>query len=169
MKKEGTCCIVGHFPTNLPFGIKENDERCIRLKELLKQEISTMIRDRNVKHFLCPMNPGAELFAAEIIEGLQSSGENITLTAVLPYELQAEDWSEDSRNRFFECVRKCNKEKLLQTHYDDTCIAKNIQFMIDASDCVIAVWNGSLGNVSFTVQLANEKGIPVTVIDPTLI
>ena len=112
------------------------------------------------------MNLGAELMAAEIIEDLQAERKNITLSAILPYELQAEDWPDEGRERFFEAVRRCNTEKQMQAHYDDTCMARTAAFMIDLSNALIAVWNGSLGDVSIAVQLAKEKGIPVIQIDP---
>ena len=166
MKQEHICCIVGHQPANLPFGSNESDERCIRMKERLRAAIEDQISDGVITRFICPMNIGAELFAAEIIETLQSEGKNITLTAMLPYELQAADWPEDGRERFFETVRRCNEEKHVQAHYDDTCMANTARFMTDAADSVIAVWNGSPGDVGLTVQMAKEKGIPVTVIDP---
>jgi hypothetical protein len=38
--------------------------------------------------------------------------------------------------------------------------------MVDNSDAVIAVWNGTAGWVSDTVDYAREKGKPVLVIDP---
>ena len=112
------------------------------------------------------MNIGAELFAAEIIEGLQAERKDITLTAVLPYELQAADWPEDGRERFFETVRRCNEDKLVQAHYNDTCMANTARFLTDAADCVIAVWNGNPGDVGLTVQMAKEKGISVVQINP---
>lgn len=166
MKKEHICCIVGHQPANLPFGSNESDERCIRLKEKLKSAIEDQITNNAITRFICPMNIGAELFAAEIIEGLQTEGKNITLTAMLPFELQAADWPEDGRERFFETVRRCNEEKLVQSHYDDMCMANTAQFMTDVANCVIAVWNGKPGDVGITVQMAENKGIPVFQINP---
>ena len=166
MGNEHICCIVGQQSTNLPFYSNESDERCIRLRERLKAAIENQIKSDTVTHFLCPMNVCAELYAAEIVEDLQSEGKNITLTAILPYELQAADWPEDGRERFFETVRRCNSEKHVQTHYDDTCIANTARFMLNAADSLIAVWSGSPGDVGLTVQMAKEKGIPVTVIHP---
>ena len=158
MKKETTCCIVGHQPANLPFGSNEADERCIRLKEKLRTVIEEQISEDGVTRFLCPMNIGAELFAAEIIEGLQAERKDITLTAA--------DWPEDGRERFFETVRRCNEDKLVQAHYNDTCMANTARFLTDAADCVIAVWNGNPGDVGLTVQMAKEKGISVVQINP---
>ena len=166
MKQEHICCVIGHQPANLPFGANETDERCIRLKKELRKAIEDQIKDGFVTRFLCPMNIGAELFAAEIIEDLQAEEKDITLTAILPYELQAEDWPEEGRERFFETVRRCNEEKQVQAHYDDMCMANTARLMTDAADCVIAVWNGSPGDVGLTVQMAKEKGLPVFQINP---
>ena len=166
MKHEHICCIVGHQPANLPFGANESDERCLRLRAALRAEIEEQIPANGTARFLCPMNLGAELIAAEIIEELQTERENITLTAVLPYELQAADWPEDGRDRFFEAVRLSDEEKQVQTHFDDACAAKTVRFMIDAADAMIAVWNGSPGDVALAVRSAEEKGIPVIQIHP---
>lgn len=166
MKQEHICCVIGHQPANLPFGANKTDERCIRLKKELREAIKNQIQDGFVTRFLCPMNIGAELFAAEIIEDLQTEQKDITLTAILPYELQAADWPEDGRERFFETVRRCNEEKHVQAHYDDMCMANTARLMTDAADCVIAVWNGFPGDVGLTVQMAKEKGLPVFQINP---
>lgn len=163
---EYVCAVIGHQPANLPFGANEADERCIRLKEKLRMTIEEQISEDGVTRFLCSMNIGAELFAAEIIEDLQAEGKNITLTAVLPYELQAEDWPEAGRERFFETVRRCNEEKHIQAHYDDMCMANTARYLTNAADCVIAVWNGQPGDVGMTVQMAKEKGVTVVQINP---
>lgn len=163
---ERICAVVGHQPANLPFGSNETDERCVRLKEKLSAAIEELITENSEIHFLCPMNIGAELFAAEIVEALQAENKNVTLTAILPYELQAADWPEDGRERFFETVRRCNEEKHVQTHFDDMCASNTARFLVDAADCMIAVWNGAPGDVGLAVQMAKEKGIPVTVIHP---
>lgn len=168
MKKEKECCIVGHQPTNLRFGYSENDERCIRLKDSLEEEIKKLIQD-GVSHFMCPMNIGAEIYAAEIIERLQDEGASVTITAVLPFETQASDWSENDRDRFFEVIRRCSEETRTSSSYDDACIAKNIDFMINASDYLIAVWNGKPGNIEYAVCKAKQKNIPIIEINPDLV
>ena len=112
------------------------------------------------------MNIGAEIIAAEIIEQLQDGGFSITLTAVLPYETQAEDWAETDRDRFYEAVRRCTQEKRTSNQYDDTCISRNVEFMLNTADCMIAVWNGSSGNIEYAVRLAEQKGIRVITINP---
>ena len=168
MEKGKVCCIVGHQPANLPFGCSEKDIRCVRLKESLETEIRKMIQN-GTYHFMCPMNLGAELYAAEIIEQVQKDNPSVTITAVLPYETQAEDWAEPGRDRFFETVQHSTEEVFTSRRYDDTCIAKNLEYMLGFSDELVAVWNGSPGNVEYAVREANRRGIPVIQINPELV
>ena len=45
-----SCAFTGHRPQNLPFGFREDDERCTALKETLKKQIISLITDENVTH-----------------------------------------------------------------------------------------------------------------------
>ena len=38
-----TCAFTGHRPQHLPFGMNENDDRCVKLKEALKEQIINLI------------------------------------------------------------------------------------------------------------------------------
>ena len=42
-----TCAFTGHRPQHLPFGMNENDERCVKLKEELKEQIEDTRDDLN--------------------------------------------------------------------------------------------------------------------------
>lgn len=50
-----SCAFTGHRPQNLPFGFREDDERCTALKETLKKQIISLITDENVTHFISGM------------------------------------------------------------------------------------------------------------------
>ena len=45
-----SCAFTGHRPQNLPFGFREDDERCTALKKILKEQIVSLITDENVNH-----------------------------------------------------------------------------------------------------------------------
>ena len=40
-----SCAFTGHRPQNLPFGFREDDERCTTLKKILKEQIVSLITD----------------------------------------------------------------------------------------------------------------------------
>ena len=67
-----TCAFTGHRPQHLPFGMNENDERCIKLKEELKEQIINLIEAENVTHFITGMALGVDLYAAEIVLDLKA-------------------------------------------------------------------------------------------------
>lgn len=94
------CAFTGHRPQSLPFGFNESDERCIALKQTLRAEIIRLIEQEGVTHFISGMALGVDMYAAEIVLGLKSSYEGITLESAIPCESQAEKWTEKQRDRY---------------------------------------------------------------------
>ena len=88
--KTKKCAFTGHRPQSLPFGFNEADERCIALKQKLRDEIIRQIEENGVTHFITGMAIGVDMFAAEIVLGLKSAYNGITLECAIPCETQAE-------------------------------------------------------------------------------
>ena len=68
-----SCAFTGHRPQNLPFGFREDDERCAALKEILKKQIVSLITDESVTHFISGMALGVDMYAAEIVLELKKT------------------------------------------------------------------------------------------------
>ena len=83
-----TCAFTGHRPQHLPFGMNENDDRCVKLKEALKEQIINLIEAEDVTHFITGMALGVDLYAAEIVLDLKACYPNITLESAIPCETQ---------------------------------------------------------------------------------
>lgn len=92
--------------------MNENDERCVRLKEILKEEIINLIEAENVTHFITGMALGIDLYAAEIVLDLKARYPNITLESAIPCETQAVKWSMAQRERYYNIAVQCNKETM---------------------------------------------------------
>lgn len=164
--KTKKCAFTGHRPQSLPFGFNEADERYIALKQKLRDEIIRQIEENGVTHFITGMAIGVDMFAAEIVLGLKSAYNGITLECAFPCETQAEKWSEALRDRYFDIASKCDKETLLQQRYTPDCMHKRNRYMVDQADYIIAVWNGKPSGTGKTVQYAQQQGKPVRVINP---
>ena len=160
-----TCAFTGHRPQSLPFGFNESDERCVALKQKLRNEIIRLIEENGVTHFISGMAIGVDMNAAEIVLGLKAKY-NITLECAIPCETQAEKWCEPLRNRYFEIASKCDKEAMLQHHYTPDCMDKRNRYMVDHADYIIAVWDGRASGTSKTVRYAQHQGKPIRVINP---
>lgn len=166
MKENKLCGIIGHQPSSLPFGFDPADSRCARLKQAIGAALETVISEDGVRGFLCPVNVGAEMLASEAVQSLPGYGDEITLTAVLPFETQSSDWSEADRDRYFGILQRCTGERFTGRYYDDTCAARNHDAILVEADVLLAVWNGAPGEIAYTVQRAREKNLPVIRIDP---
>ena len=66
MDKSTTCCFTGHRPDKLPWGEDETDPRCLALKQRLAAALEDIYRD-GVRHFICGMARGADLYFAEAV------------------------------------------------------------------------------------------------------
>lgn len=166
MSELKTCCFTGHRPKNLPFGYDEDDKRCIKLKNIIQNEIENLITKNNAEHFITGMALGIDLICAEIVLELKKKYPHITLESAIPCETQAVKWSEKQRNRYFRIAEKCDKETLIQHHYDKECIQKRNRYMVDSSGFVLAVWNGNPSGTGNTVRYAKEKGKKIIIINP---
>lgn len=165
--KENTCCFTGHRPQSLPWGFRENDFRCAALKNALREEILNMIRENNVRHFISGIALGVDTWAAEIVLELRDKKAcPITLECALPCEGQANRWPENDRERYFSIISRCDKKTLLQAHYTADCMHKRNRYMVEHSEFVIAVWNGTPSGTGMTVAYARETGKEVRVIRP---
>ena len=73
---------------------------------------------------------------------------------------------ESQRERYYRIAEQCDKETMLQHHYDKDCMQKRNRYMVDSSDIIIAVWNGKPSGTGNTVRYAQEQEKTVIVIDP---
>lgn len=161
-----TCAFTGHRPQNLQFGFDEADPRCTRLKRKMQEEIALLIEQNGIEHFISGMAVGVDMYAAEIILHLKQTHPNITLESVIPYETQPQTWSEDLRDRYFDIAAHCDKESMLQTRYTQDCIEKLGQYMVEHSDLLVAVWDGTPSCTARTVDYAHSQSKPVITIHP---
>ncbi len=51
-----TCAFTGHRPQNLPWQFNENDKNCLKLKQILNQQISQLAKN-GFTDFLSGMAP----------------------------------------------------------------------------------------------------------------
>jgi len=86
-----TCCFSGLRTQKLPWKADENDLQCIRLKELLREKIVSLILDNGISHFISGMARGVDTYAAEIVLELKKTYP-ITLECALPCMEQAGIW-----------------------------------------------------------------------------
>lgn len=162
-----SCAFTGHRPQKLPFGFREEDQRCAALKETLKKQIIHLITDEDVTHFISGMAMGVDMYAAEIVLDLKNTYPGITLESAIPCETQANKWNAAMRERYYEIAAQCDKETMLQTKYTPDCMEKRNRYMVDNADYIIAVWDGKPSGTGNTVKYAQKQEKPIIVIKPS--
>ena len=165
--KEYNCSFTGYRPTKLHYGYDEEHPDCLQLKVKLAVEIEQM-RKKGVTTFLSGMAQGTDIWCMEILLDLKRAypDEVIRLIAVLPHEGQANRWSEEYRERYFQILAQADDVVTLQVHYTKDCMFKHNRYLVDSSAHLIAVYNGEKGGTQYTVDYATKKGLDIVTINP---
>lgn len=160
-----TCMFTGHRQQNLPFKNNEDDYRC----QELKRQLAILIREKienGVTCFLSGMATGVDCYAAEIVLSLKKEFPHISLYGIVPCANQSCKWDEKQISRYNSILKQCDKVVILQETYTSDCMQRRNRYMVEHSDCVIAVWNGMSSGTSSTVKYALKNKLPVTVLHP---
>ena len=165
MEREITCCFTGHRPTKLPWGIDEEDGRCLALKARLAQAVERAYQ-QGMRHFMCGMAQGTDLYFAEEVLRLRDRYPDLTLEAVRPCESQADRWPEAEQARYMSILDRCNYETLVQHRYDRGCMQRRNRYMVDRSCMILAVYNGEpKGGTAQTLAYALHNGLKTDILE----
>lgn len=163
-RREKTCCFTGHRPEKLPWK-SEADPRCGALKERLRAAVEQAYAD-GFRYFICGMARGADFYFCEAVLALREGHPDVEVEAAIPCEEQAARWSHADRERYFALVERCDRETMVQHHYDRWCMLKRDRYMVDQASRIIAVYNGTLGGTMYTVTYAVRQGLELVVLPP---
>ena len=160
MEHGKSCCFSGHRPSKLPWGYDESDPRCVEFKEKLSAVIGA-VYDSGIKHFICGMALGCDMYCAEAVIRLKKMHSDVTLQAAVPYRGQADSWNEYNRLRYDRIVDNCDEVTVLAESYSPACMAIRNRFMVDNSSVLVACYDGMSGGTWNTIRYAQKKDIEV--------
>ncbi len=155
-----SCCFTGHRPQKLPWGYDENDLRCIKFKNRLALTIEA-VYESGIRHFICGMALGCDMYCAEAVIELRRRKGDITLEAAVPYDGQDEAWNAVNRKRYRDILMECDSTVLLSDSYTPSCMMKRNRYMVDSSSILIACYDGKSGGTQNTVNYAIEKDLEI--------
>jgi uncharacterized phage-like protein YoqJ len=160
------CAFAGHRPVKFSFGYNEGDERCKALKLVIAQQTMLLIKS-GVSTFFTGMALGVDTWGAEIILEFKKQRPDLQLIAVLPCEEQANKWSPEQRERYFNLLPECDDVITLNGHYTPECMLERNRFMVDHAEYLLAVYDGGgKGGTAYTVHYAQEKKREIITIRP---
>ena len=155
-----SCCFTGHRPAKLPWGSNENDPRCLRLKERLREVVERVAED-GYTHFICGMAEGCDLYCAEAVLALRERQGGVTLEAAIPCPTQPDGWSAAQRERYRRILAQCDYETLVQESYTWDCMQRRNRYMVDHASLLIALHDGLPGGTRNTIEYALRRGVDI--------
>lgn len=148
-------------------GYDESNPIAKFVKEELEYHITMKICE-GYSHFIHGGALGVDTWAAEIVLNLRDTYP-ITTDLYMPFTGQERMWNAESKKRYYKIRDACNGVVVCcDEGYAAWKMLARDKAMVDASDLVIAVWNGDLGRsgTGHTVAYAQKKGKPLVIIDP---
>jgi len=117
--------------------------------------------------FYVGMSRGIDMAAARLVLNMKKEHRNIKLHCALPFEGQQNKWNRQDRKEYDLLLKQADKvETVSMTANTGAYLARN-QFMVDRSDRLIAVYDGSSGGgTGFTTAYGEKLGADVVYIDP---
>ncbi|MCL1884643.1 MAG: DUF1273 domain-containing protein [Defluviitaleaceae bacterium] len=160
------CSFTGHRPARFPFGYDENDERCVKIKAVLAEQIALLVAD-GVTIFYSGMALAVDQWAAEIVLDMKKLHHNLLLIAIRPCETQADRWSEAQRERHRDTLALCDEVITLHPKYKPGCMHERNRFLVDHAGHLLAVYDGDAsGGTAYTVRYARKQGRRISAIHP---
>ena len=119
-----------------------------------------------MRHFICGMAEGCDIFFGEAVAALRRCRPDVTLEAAVPCPEQDLRWSAGSTERYDRLLSECDKLTVVSPRYSPECMMRRNRYMVDRSGVVIAVFNGSRGGTFNTLRYAVRCGLEIIEIDP---
>lgn len=94
--------------------------------------------------------------------------EQIPLLAALPCKNHSSKWPQKSVNRYNDILNNLLTEIVYVSdkEYDNTCMQKRNEYMVDQADLLIGVWDGSSGGTGNCIKYAKSKNKQILIINP---
>lgn len=154
MEHRYSIAVTGHRPNKL-FGYNLHDKRWINLGWLMRAFILSKHNEYSEKiTCISGMALGADQLFALVALKLRDQGFDIKVVAALPCKNQ-NIWADD---RYWRYIMKKADEKVYVSKgtYTPWCMQKRNEYMVDNSDILLAVWDGSPGGTANCIKYAKK-------------
>ncbi|MBQ8522352.1 MAG: DUF1273 family protein [Clostridia bacterium] len=161
--KKYTISFTGHRPKGLPWGYNENLQGCVKFKQYIKELLVKKINE-GYSRFIVGMALGIDMIVAEILIELKGNYD-INIECAIPCLYQEIKWSISQQKRYKYILSKCDKITYVSKEYTLGCMQKRNEYMVNNSDLLIAVWNGTPSGTLNTINYARSKNKDTIIID----
>jgi len=156
--------ITGHRPNKL-WGYDLEQKPYFLLKNRIEDELVKITDDKPFR-MISGMALGVDMLYALLALDLKDMY-NVELFCTVPCKGQATNWNFYDKRIYYSTLKKAdNVYYVNDCKYFDGCMQERNQFMVDLCDYAIAVWDGSSGGTSDTVNRIKKANKPLIIINP---
>lgn len=171
-------CFTGHRPDKLPNGDIWSGPKNKRLMKFIEKQIIDLLDTYENIKVTVGGALGIDQMAFAICYKLKEKYPNrITIHIAIPFdsEIQTGKWTEKQKQRYYRHIELCDKliqvDKQLGYQYlgcgfHIRKLQLRNEYMVNNSDIVIAVWDGTTGGTYNCIRYAREGNKKILFIDP---
>ncbi|NBI11523.1 DUF1273 family protein [Colidextribacter sp. OB.20] len=160
------CAFTGHRPHKFPWKSDEADLRCVALKTVLAEQVGKLVA-AGVTDFYSGMADGSDVWLSQIVLDLLKENPALKLHCYLPCDGQADKWSSSAQERYHAILEQADSVVYTSREYYDGCMIDRNHRLVEAADCLLAVYNGERrGGTAATVRYAQKLGREILIIEP---
>ena len=164
--ERATCAFTGYRPHRFPWKGNEADPRCVALKETMTDQIAALA-DSGVTSFFTGGAAGVDCWAAMIVLGLREKNPALKLHCILPYEGQADRWSDSERKCYHAILKQSDSVEYVSRDYYGGCMINRNHRLVESANLLLAVYNGvRRSGTGATVNYARKLRREIIIIDP---
>lgn len=160
---ELVCGFTGYRTEKLPY--PESDPRFYALYQRIRETVYALC-GQGYTRFISGFAQGCDqLFALAVIRAKENYP-HIILEAAIPFAGQADRWERSKRLRYSRLLALCDVRTCISKQYFQGCYHKRNRYIVQHSDCMLAVYDGQTGGTAWTLAYARAQGVPVRQILP---
>lgn len=167
------CSFTGHRPKY--FGSYDlQDDAYKPIIEKLNIEIDRMIAS-GVNTFLTGGALGVDMIAFWVVEKKKQNNSDVRNILCLPYCIQGDNWSKKDRDWLSRMKSRADEVIIVDEledykvgkagKYSSFKLQKRNEYMVDNSQCMIAIWNGKPSGTKNCIDYAKSKELDVNIIN----
>ena len=159
------CAFTGHRPSKLPWDYDEKAATCMEFKFRLREALEYLI-GKGYVDFLSGGALGFDLIAAEMVLSLREKYPWIRLIMALPFDGQADKWSDEQRERWLNVIEASDRVVPVSHEYDKGVFFRRNHYLVENSTLLLAAYDGHPGGTAGTIAYAKRHGVKVVTIAP---
>lgn len=86
----------------------------------------------------------------------------IPVHAAVPFDGQESRWRPEDQARYKDLLKQCATVTVISKWQGDDAYRERNRWMVDRSQSVSALWDGTMGGTHHCIRYAEKRGVPVT-------